>query len=65
MFRKLPVPIDDIAPSHSFRHIKIPVYQARTTLENELRDIRHRLIRLEEEVVGVIPMHRLREPKAA
>ena len=57
MFRKLPiVPIDDVSQTKSPRRTTISAQKARTGLEKELREIRHRLIRLEEEAAGVIPI---------
>ena len=67
MFRKLPIiHVDEVAHTTSLRRTTISAQKARTMLEKELRDIRHRLTRLEEEAAGVIPIRRsTQERKAA
>jgi hypothetical protein len=59
MFRKLPiVPADDVPQTKSPCRTTISAQKARTMLETELREIRNRLVRLEEEAAGVIPIRR-------
>lgn len=59
MFRKLPiVSADDVSHVKSPRRTTISAQKARTMLEKELLEIRNRLIRLEEEAAGVIPIRR-------
>ncbi len=66
MFRKLPVvSIDEASHSKAPRRTTISACSARTMLERELRDIRHRLIRLEEEAAGVVPIRPTPGRKAA
>ena len=66
MFRKLPiVPADVVSQTKSPRRTTISAHKARTVLEKELLEIRNRLVRLEEEAAGVIPIRSAPERKAA
>ncbi len=65
MFRKLPLAFKDSTHTNTPRRTTISTRSARTMLERELRDIRGRLLRLEEEVSGVIPIRRTPDSKAA